>query len=116
MARVASRKNGIKAFVCKEMNCSSVEVDVKKDASLIGGFVIAVEGKEYDFSLKKKMQSIKAQIMRTAKESTGDNKAVLEALRKDIKSFKQTHGSPHRKRPEKHPCRSGRRRPRIFRP
>ena len=83
--------DGIKAFVCKEMNCSSVEVDVKKDASLIGGFVIAVEGKEYDFSLKKKMQSIKAQIMRTAKESTGDNKAVLEALRKDIKSFKQTH-------------------------
>ena len=80
---------GIEDFVRKEMNCENVVVDVKKDASLIGGFVIAVEGKEYDFSLKTKMQTIKDQILRTAKESTGDNKEVLEVLRKDVKSFKE---------------------------
>ena len=80
---------GIENFVRKEMNCENVVVDVKKDASLIGGFVIAVEGKEYDFSLKTKMQTIKDQILRTAKESTGDNKEVLEVLRKDVKSFKE---------------------------
>ena len=79
---------GIEDFVRKEMNCENVVVDVKKDASLIGGFVIAVEGKEYDFSLKTKMQTIKDQILRTAKEGTGDNKEVLEVLRKDVKSFK----------------------------
>ena len=79
---------GIEDFVRKEMNCENVVVDVKKDASLIGGFVIAVEGKEYDFSLKTKMQTIKDQILRTAKESSGDNKEVLEVLRKDVKSFK----------------------------
>ena len=79
---------GIEDFVRKEMNCEKVVVDVKQDASLIGGFVIAVEGKEYDFSLKTKMQTIKDQILRTAKESTGDNKEVLEVLRKDVKSFK----------------------------
>lgn len=79
---------GIEDFVRKEMECENVVVDVKKDASLIGGFVIAVEGKEYDFSLKTKMQTIKDQILRTAKESTGDNKEVLEVLRKDVKSFK----------------------------
>lgn len=79
---------GIEDFVRKEMNCENVVADVKKDASLIGGFVIAVEGKEYDFSLKTKMQTIKDQILRTAKESTGDNKEVLEVLRKDVKSFK----------------------------
>ena len=79
---------GIEDFVRKEMKCENVVVDVKKDASLIGGFVIAVEGKEYDFSLKTKMQTIKDQILRTAKESTGDNKEVLEVLRKDVKSFK----------------------------
>lgn len=80
---------GIEDFVRKEMKCENVVVDVKKDASLIGGFVIAVEGKEYDFSLKTKMQIIKDQILRTAKESTGDNKEVLEVLRKDVKSFKE---------------------------
>ena len=80
---------GIEDFVRKEMKCENVVVDVKKDASLIGGFVIAVEGKEYDFSLKTKMQTIKDQILRTAKESTGDNKEVLEVLRKDVKSFKE---------------------------
>ncbi len=79
---------GIEDFVRKEMNCEKVVVDVKQDASLIGGFVIAVEGKEYDFSLKTKMKTIKDQILRTAKESTGDNKEVLEVLRKDVKSFK----------------------------
>ena len=80
---------GIEDFVRKEMKCENVVVDVKKDASLIGGFVIAVEGKEYDFSLKTKMQTIKDQILRTAKESTGDNKEVFEVLRKDVKSFKE---------------------------
>ena len=80
---------GIEDFVRKEMKCENVVADVKKDASLIGGFVIAVEGKEYDFSLKTKMQTIKDQILRTAKESTGDNKEVLEVLRKDVKSFKE---------------------------
>lgn len=80
---------GIEDFVRKEMKCENVVVDVKKDASLIGGFVIAVEGKEYDFSLKTKMQTIKDKMIRTAKESTGDNKEVLEVLRKDVKSFKE---------------------------
>ena len=79
---------GIEDFVRKETKSENVVVDIKKDASLIGGFVIAVEGKEYDFSLKTKMQTIKEQILRTAKESTGSNKEVLEVLRKDIKSFK----------------------------
>lgn len=79
---------GIEDFVRKETKSENVVVDIKKDASLIGGFVIAVEGKEYDFSLKTKMKTIKEQILRTAKESTGSNKEVLEVLRKDIKSFK----------------------------
>ena len=79
---------GIEDFVRKETKSENVVVDIKKDASLIGGIVIAVEGKEYDFSLKTKMQTIKEQILRTAKESTGSNKEVLEVLRKDIKSFK----------------------------
>ncbi|WP_288527459.1 F0F1 ATP synthase subunit alpha [uncultured Eubacterium sp.] len=79
---------GIEDFVRKETKSENVVVDIKNDASLVGGFVIAVEGKEYDFSLKTKMQTIKEQILRTAKESTGSNKEVLEVLRKDIKSFK----------------------------
>lgn len=79
---------GIEDFVRKETKSENVVVDIKKDASLVGGFVIAVEGKEYDFSLKTKMQTIKEQILRTAKESTGSNKEVLEVLCKDIKSFK----------------------------
>lgn len=80
---------GIEDFVRKEMQCENAVVDIKQDASLVGGFVIAVEGKEYDFSLKTKMQTIKEQILRSAKESTGDNKTVLETLRKDVKSFKE---------------------------
>lgn len=80
---------GLEKFVCKKTGFDNVKIDVKTDNTLVGGFVIDVEGKEYDFSLKNKMAAIKDQIMRTARESTGDNQSVLAALHKDIDAFKQ---------------------------
>lgn len=82
---------GLEKFVCKETGSDKVKIDIKNDDTLVGGFVIVVEGKEYDFSLKNKMQAIKDQIMRTARESAGDNQTVLAALRKDINAFKQNY-------------------------
>ena len=78
---------GIVDFVKKETNSEDVHVDVKEDKSLVGGFVISVEGKEYDFSLKAKMNAIKEQLMNSAKHADGDNENVLAVLRKNVKDF-----------------------------
>ena len=79
---------GIVNFIKKETNSEDVQVDVKEDKSIVGGFIISVEGKEYDFSLKAKMNAIKEQLMNSAKHADGDNENVLAVLRKNVKDFR----------------------------
>ncbi|MCH5320497.1 MAG: F0F1 ATP synthase subunit alpha [Eubacterium sp.] len=78
---------GIKDFVCKKANAGQAKVDIVKDESLIGGFVIRFGDKEFDFSLKNKLDLIKQQVMKTARESTVDNETVIAVLRQDVKDF-----------------------------
>ena len=82
---------GIKAFVCKEENAGEAKIDIVKDDSLIGGFIIRVNSKEFDFSLKTKLESIKAQVMKKARESSVDNESVISVLRQDIKDFEHKY-------------------------
>lgn len=82
---------GIKAFVCKEENAGEAKIDIVKDDSLIGGFIIRVNSKEFDFSLKTKLENIKAQVMKKARESSVDNASVISVLRQDIKDFEHKY-------------------------
>lgn len=79
--------DGIKKFVCKETGAGSANIKIVKDDSLIGGFIINIGSKEYDHSLKTKLESIKAQVMKTARDSSVDNASVIATLRRDIKDF-----------------------------
>lgn len=80
---------GIKNFVCKECKSGDANINIVKDESLIGGFIISVDSKEYDFSLKTKLKNIKEQVMKTARESSVDNASVIATLRRDVKDFEQ---------------------------
>ncbi len=80
---------GIKSFVCKECKSGDANINIAKDESLIGGFIISVDSKEYDFSLKTKLKNIKEQVMKTARESSVDNESVIATLRRDVKDFEQ---------------------------
>lgn len=82
---------GIKAFVCKEENAGKAKIDIVKDDSLIGGFIIRVNSKEFDFSLKTKLENIKAQVMKKARESSLDNESVISVLKQDIKDFEHKY-------------------------
>lgn len=82
---------GIKAFVCKEENAGEAKIDIVKDDSLIGGFIIRVNSKEFDFSLKTKLENIKAQVMKKARESSVDNESVISVLRQDIRDFEHKY-------------------------
>jgi len=79
--------SGIKKFVCRETGSISARIKVVRDESLVGGFIVHAGGREFDFSIKGKLDSIKKQVMHTARESSVDHESVIAVLRKDIKDF-----------------------------
>lgn len=80
---------GLKAFVCKETGSASAVIDIVKDESLIGGFIIQVGNKQFDRSLKSKLASIKEEVVRKTVKSKNnlDANGIISILREDIKSF-----------------------------
>ena len=79
--------DGLKKFVCDKTGADSAKIDIVKDESLIGGFIINIGSKEYDFSIKTKMESIKKQVMKTVAEDAIDHDSVVAILRRDIRDY-----------------------------
>lgn len=81
--------DGLKAFVCKETGAADAKIELVKDPSIIGGFIIQVENKQYDRSLKAKLSSIKEEVTKQARKSNDVNaEDVIAVLKKDIKDYK----------------------------
>ncbi len=78
---------GIKEFVCKQENANDAVIKVVKDESLIGGFIVTLGDKQFDFSIKKKLDGIKQKVMNSARNSTVTSENVLAVLKKDINDF-----------------------------
>ena len=55
---------GIKGFLCKQYHAQDVDLCMKEDASLIGGFILLADGQEYDWSLKGRIQKMKEKLIR----------------------------------------------------
>jgi F-type H+-transporting ATPase subunit alpha len=84
----AEQLEGLKAFVCKETGCASANIEIVKDASIIGGFIIQVGNKQYDRSLKTKLASIKESVTQNARKNNDvDASNIISILREDIKDF-----------------------------
>ena len=80
--------DGLKAFVCKETGAADAKIEIVKDASLLGGFVIDVAGKQYDRSLRSKLRSIKESVEKNAvKNNDIDAGGIISILKEDIKDF-----------------------------
>ena len=81
--------DGLKAFVCKETGAADAKIELVKDSSIIGGFIIQVGNKQYDRSLKSKLSSIKEEVTKQARKSNDVNaEDVIAVLKKDIKDYK----------------------------
>lgn len=81
--------DGLKAFVCKETGAVDAKIELVKDPSIIGGFIIQVGNKQYDRSLKSKLSSIKEEVTKQARKSNDVNaEDVIAVLKKDIKDYK----------------------------
>ncbi len=79
---------GIEEFVCREEKTNSAEIEIVKDESLIGGFVIEVGNKRYDRSLKSKIAQIKEKIVENARKSSSvDTKNIISILKSEIRDY-----------------------------
>lgn len=79
---------GIKKFICKEEGAGSAEVDIVKDKSLIGGFIIQIGNKQYDRSIKAKLEQIKTQVLSSVRSAEIDNDSVITVLKQNINEFR----------------------------
>lgn len=52
------QKKGIEAFVCRKYGAKEARVQVCRDDSLIGGFLLRVGSDEYDWSMKGRMERL----------------------------------------------------------
>ncbi|MDE5604426.1 MAG: F0F1 ATP synthase subunit alpha [Eubacterium sp.] len=79
---------GIEEFVCKEEKAGSAKVEIVKDESLIGGFIIQIGNKQFDRSLKTKISSIKEKLVNDARKSSSvDAEGIISILRSEVKDF-----------------------------
>lgn len=57
-APTKEQEEKIKAFLCKTYHVKSAELSMKEDKSLIGGFILQAENREFDWSLRGRFQSL----------------------------------------------------------
>ncbi len=82
------QKKGLKEFVKKETGAADVKLEIVKDDSIIGGFIIRVGGKQYDRSLKTKLEKIRESVTENARKNASvDTSGIISILREDIKDF-----------------------------
>lgn len=59
-----AQEERIKAFLCKEYGCGSANLVIRHAPELIGGFILRVGSREYDWSIRGRMQQLKTKMIR----------------------------------------------------
>ena len=55
---------GIKAFLCREFQAEKAEIELIEDRSLIGGFVLLANGREFDWSMRGRYRMLEQKLTR----------------------------------------------------
>ena len=55
---------GIKAFLCREFQAESAEIEMIEDKSLIGGFILQADGREFDWSMRGRYRMLQQKLTR----------------------------------------------------
>ncbi len=84
----AEQMEKMKEFVCKETGAADANIEITKDPSIIGGFIIQVGNKQYDRSLKTKLATIKEAVTKDARKANEvDAGGIISILKEDIKDY-----------------------------
>ena len=79
----------IRKFIKTKYNCNEVEIEIEKDASLIGGFKLQVKDQNYDWSLNGRMKELQQSMSKKARSLTADDDSdkVISVLKEEISNF-----------------------------
>lgn len=58
------QQQGFVTFIKKEYGCRGVELQLKEDKKLLGGFLLRVGNIEYDYSLMGRIEALRQQLIR----------------------------------------------------
>ena len=81
--------NPHRKFIKTKYNCNEVEIEIEKDASLIGGFKLQVKDQNYDWSLNGRMKELQQSMSKKARSLTADDDSdkVISVLKEEISNF-----------------------------
>ena len=54
----------METFICKTFAADGVSWEMKEDPELLGGFILLVDGKEYDYSMAGRLNRLEQILMR----------------------------------------------------
>ncbi len=82
----AAQLEKLSQFICRKYNARSARIDIQKDDSLLGGFVLTVDCDEYDWSTKGRLKRM-SRTLGSTKTGKLDSDAIISILKEEIENF-----------------------------
>ena len=86
-----AQKLDLQKLIKEKFNREDVEIEYRKDESIIGGFVLNVGGYEYDRSFKSGLKAMKESLRKSVK-SGGKSGDIISVLKGEIEDFDRKSG------------------------
>ena len=82
----------MKAFLAKHYHCDSVELEIKQDPSVRGGFVLNAGNDEYDWSMRSRQERLNDQIKKARDEAIQMDKSgsLMSILKEAVEQFEDS--------------------------
>ena len=84
-----NRLQGIEEFIKNKYGVPEVEIQIKEDRSLKGGFILRVENEEYDWSNRGRLRQLRSLLEKSDIDETAENAAadIVSVLREKVENF-----------------------------
>ena len=82
----------MKAFLAEHYHCDSVELEIKQDPSVRGGFVLNAGNDEYDWSMRSRQERLNDQIKKARDEAIQMDKSgsLMSILKEAVEQFEDS--------------------------
>ncbi len=82
----------MKAFLAEHYHCDSVELEIKRDPSVRGGFVLNAGNDEYDWSMRSRQERLNDQIKKARDEAIQMDKdgSLMSILKEAVEQFEDS--------------------------
>lgn len=76
-------------FLKEKLDCSEIELELKEDPSLISGFVLRADSREYDFSARGQLRQLKQKLSAVSDgKKARSAQEIIPIFRERVKEFK----------------------------